>query len=82
MYDLVEDEAGKAPVVDFALNTVSNRLKLKFEVANFNGIVDPIIVKSVKIQAPEEAFAQKATVVNVPMVSYEFRNDLDEDEDD
>ena len=76
MYDLVKDEAGKAPVVDFALNTVSNRMKLNLEVADFGDIVDPIVVKNVSVVATNPAFAQKATVTNVPMVSYVNRNTI------
>lgn len=77
-YDLVGTESGKAPVVDFELNTISNRLKINLEVANFGDITDPVILKSVKVveTTPTNSFSQKATLSNLPEVVYTQRNTL------
>ena len=77
-YDLVGTQSGKAPVVDFELNTISNRLKINLEVANFGDITDPVILKSVKVveTTPSNSFSQKATLGDLPEVVYAQRNTL------
>lgn len=69
LYDLENDQAGKAPKVNLTLNTISNRLGLNLELANAATITDPIIIKKVTVKAEKsgpsnnEIFAQAATIL-------------------
>ena len=81
LYDLKGDQSGKAPVVNFDLKTISNRLTLNLELANFDGIVDPIIVKNVKIvDKTANPFAQSVTLGDLPEAVYTAQNALTEED--
>lgn len=77
-YDLVGAQSGKAPVVNFELYTITNRVKLNLEVANFGDIVDPIKVKSVTIKeaSASSSFAQEVTLGEMPEAVYDAQNAL------
>lgn len=78
LYDLENDAAGKAPKATFALNTISNRLKLNLELANAGSVIDPIVIKKVTIKATKaagadnEIFGQKAVILGgkLPVADY------------
>ncbi|MCD8080054.1 MAG: hypothetical protein LUF04_06470 [Bacteroides sp.] len=78
LYDLENDAAGKAPKATFALNTISNRLKLNLELANAGSITDPIVIKKVTVAATKsgnadnEIFGQKAAILGgkLPVADY------------
>ena len=82
LYDLENDQAGKAPKVNLTLNTISNRLGLNLELANAATITDPIIIKNVSVKAEQagpadnEIFAQSAEVLGGKLPTARYTNQL------